>query len=117
MNTESNFMVADSSTLITWLADHANLVGWPVVCSFVWKFKGGFDKYLNAIEEVKTQTAETNKATAEVKQTVDTIQNNHLAHLASDIKDVASQYDKHTELLASIDKGISVLVDRSARKK
>lgn len=108
-------MAASSVSVLGWVADHLNLVGWPVLITFVWWFKGASDKYFSGIDEVKANTASTETVSQEIKRTLELVQNNHLAHLAQDIKEVGSFYEKHTELLTSIDKNIALLVDRSQR--
>jgi hypothetical protein len=109
-------MVADTSAL-DWVANHLQLVGWPALIGITWKFKGAFDKYFRSIDEVKAKATTTAQTAEQIKRNLDTVQNNHLAHLAQDIKEVGVQYDKHTELLTSIDRGIAVLVDRSSSKR
>jgi len=109
-------MVADTSVL-DWIANHLQLVGWPALLGITWKFKGAFDKYFNSVEEVRSKSATTAQVAEQIKRNLDTVQNNHLAHLAEDIKAVSTQYEKHTELLSSIDRGIAVLVDRSSSKR
>jgi hypothetical protein len=110
-------MATDGVTPLMWAIEHINLVGWPALIAITWKLKGAFDDFLSSLRTILAQTAATEKATAEIKSSLSTVQNNHLAHLADDIKEVSTQYDKHTELLTSIDKGIGLLVDRSTPKR
>jgi archaellum component FlaC len=109
--------MADPVTPLSWIVDHFNLIGWPALIGVTWKFKGAFDKYLSSVEEVKTKTSTAVQVAENIKSKLDVVQNNHLAHLADDIQGLSKQYERHTELLSSIDKGISVLVDRSSSKR
>jgi hypothetical protein len=110
-------MTAANPSALEWAIDHLSLVGWPTLLAITWKFKGAFDKYLNGIAEVQKKTASTEQVTGEIKRNLEVVQNNHLAHLAEDIKGVGAQYEKHTELLTSIDRGIAILVDRSGSQR
>jgi hypothetical protein len=109
-------MVADTSAL-DWIANHLQLVGWPTLIAITWKFKGLFDRHFNSLADVKESSESAVQTARQIKQNLDIVQNNHLAHLAQDIKEVSNQYEKHNELLSSIDRGIAVLVDRSSSKR
>jgi hypothetical protein len=113
-------MTADpvsAAVVVDWIANHLQLVGWPALVGITWKFKGLFDRHFNSLAEVKENAVSAVQTTKQIKQNLEVVQNNHLAHLADDIKQVGIQYEKHTELLTSIDRGIAVLVDRSSSKR
>ena len=78
----------------------------------VWKLKGVIDKYSTDLGEAKAQATLASLASMKLQSTLETIQNNHLLHLSQDVKEIHDIYDRHTELLTSIDRGIAVLVDR-----
>ena len=104
--------MSDVATVATWIADHLSVVGWPTLIALVWKFKGFSDRYSSDLSEAKTQAALANASAQKLQVTLETIQNNHLLHLSQDVKEIHDIYDRHTELLTSIDRGIAVLVDR-----
>jgi hypothetical protein len=114
-------IVDDPVSPLTWLLDHANLVGWPSLLAITWKLKGAFDKYSSVIHQAKNNSDAAVKVAEEIKTNLSVVQNNHLAHLQADIQEMGKTYEKayekQIELLQSIDRGISVLVDRSSRKK
>ena len=72
-------------------------------------------KKLDKIADINIKTDETAHLVAETKAAVDVIQTNHLVHLNQGIQDVAEASEEHTKILASIDKNIALLVDRTPR--
>jgi hypothetical protein len=74
-----------------------------------------YDKATRQQKEISSDVAETKRMTMEVHGAVGVIQSDHLAHLASGMKDLAASTEKGNTVLASIDKGIAVLVDRAPR--
>jgi len=108
--------MADAAIVAAWAADHLNLIGWPVLLTLCWKFKGAFDSYFNNIEEVRLKTREAADIGKKIQQELNTVQTNHLVHLSQDMKEIHDIYDRHTDLLTSIDRGIAVLVDRGKSK-
>lgn len=92
------------------------IIGYPaIVGTIIWLVRT-FEKGSAKVETI----ADTTKATLDV---VTTTQNNHLAHIANDLASQKEKQDstievldKQTEVLRSIDKNISVLVDRSSRQ-
>ena len=108
-------MGTDGTSVLIWASEHLQIIGWPMLVGIVWKLKDAIDKYLGNVDEIKADTKATERMALEIHGAVNTIQNNHLAHLAQDIKSVDNHFEKHTEYLASIDKNIALLVDRSSR--
>jgi len=108
--------MADAANVVVWIADHLNLVGWPALITIVWKFKGAFDTYFNNLDEVRLKTREAADISRKIQQDLSNVQTNHLTHLSQDMKEMHDIYDRHTDLLTSIDRGIAVLVDRGKSK-
>jgi len=104
--------MADATLVAAWAADHLNLIGWPILLKICWKFKGAFDTYFNNLDDVRKKATAAADTGEELKRGLAVIQNNHLAHLTQDIREIHDIYDRHTTLLTSIDRGIAVLVDR-----
>jgi hypothetical protein len=105
-----------------WASQHLQIVGWPALLVIAWRLRGYIEKIFQKWDQVDSKTTESLEHLIEVKTaigetaaTLATISSNHLAHIESGIVELNSRHDKHLETLASIDKGISVLVDRSGR--
>lgn len=91
------------------------IVGWPTLAGgFIWavrKWDAGQRDFQDLHESTKVAVA----TMAVVKSEVDTIKNNHLAHLQDGIGKLAASNDKAVEVLQQIDTGIKVLIDRTPR--
>jgi hypothetical protein len=107
----------DATVVAIWVADHLSVLGWPTFIGFVWKLKGSFDRYNTDMSAAREAAASAASTTQKLQTTLDTIQNNHLLHLSQDVKEIHDIYDRHTELLTSIDRGIAVLVDRGKNRE
>jgi archaellum component FlaC len=110
-------MVVDPATSLSWFFDHLHLAFWAAALAFVWRSSKSFNKYVETQEAIDARAEATEKMVLEVHGSVNTIRDNHLTHLAQDVKDVHATYEKQLQILQSIDKGISVLVDRSSNKR
>jgi len=106
---------ADVALSFTWLFDHIHIAFWVGFLGLAWKVSREFTKFISAQHDVLTTAATTKALVTEVHGVVATIKDNHLAHLAQDIKEVSDHNERHIELLTSIDKNIAVIADRSAR--
>ena len=109
--------MTDPGVVAGWIADHLSLIGWPTLIGFVWKLKGSFDRYNSDMAEAREQAGLAAATTQKLQTSLDTIQNNHLLHLSQDVKEIHDVYERHTELLTSIDRGIAVLVDRGKTRE
>ena len=69
-------------------------------------------KGIAQFKEIDNNTKLAVSTTVAVKAAVETMQTNHVAHLQSGIDLLGKQGETQVTTLASIDKGISVLVDR-----
>jgi hypothetical protein len=68
---------------------------------------------ISKIHDVAIVSDNTAKQIAQVKLAVDTIQSNHLAHIETDMKDVARTNGELVKLATDIRDGITKLVDRT----
>lgn len=123
---------------IDWLNQYIHLITWPallaVVSAFLWRTRGSIDKFFKQVEMDRANIASTVALATAIKATVDTTQNNHLAHVADDLAEqkelqlhTVEVLNSHTQILTkmvetssaslalmtSMDKNIAVLVDRS----
>ena len=78
-----------------------------VIGAIVWLARV-YERGTQQLRDIDEGTKIAIKTTAEVKSAVDTIQNNHMAHLAEELKG-------QTGLLTSMDKNLAILADRLTR--
>lgn len=91
------------------------IFGWPtLLCTLVWLIRT-WDKGQRQVAEIDANTKTTIAAVSVVKDAVDKMTNNHLAHLQAGIEQVAKSNDEAVEILHKINTGISVLTDRFPR--
>lgn len=91
------------------------ILGWPtLLCVLVWLIRT-WDKGQRQVAEIDANTKTTIAAVSVVKDVVDKMTSNHLAHLQLGIEQVAKSNDQAVEILRKIDTGISVLTDRFPR--
>ncbi len=109
----------ETITILEWLADHFHIIGWTGLGLFAWRGRGYIDKFMATIAasdarllETQTGVKEAVSVVKEVKAGVDTIQTNHLGHMEDDMSALAEKQDASNLILTSIDKNISILVDR-----
>jgi GTP-sensing pleiotropic transcriptional regulator CodY len=91
------------------------IFGWPALLgALVWLVR----KWDKSQEEFKHVSANTTAAVSGidiVKQRLDVLENNHLAHLQMGIDRVAISNDKAVEALTEMNTSIKILVDRTPR--
>jgi hypothetical protein len=104
-------MYVDTPTLD--LADKIiRLLGWPAVFGgIVWLIRT-YDRGVAQLRNINEDTKEARRLSMETHGAVNTMQSNHLTHIAEDIKAVNNVQSKQLEALNSIDRGIGILVDR-----
>lgn len=110
---------------LEWASQHLQLVGWPALIVIAWKLRGYIERVVfHKWNEVDHKTTESLGHLVEVKTAIDktaatlaVISGNHLAHIEIGIVEMNNRQDKTLEILNSIDKGISILVDRSSREQ
>ena len=88
-------------------------IGVLVLIGLVWKARGIISTFMSSHQAMDDRVKQTAIDVAATKLSVDTIQNNHLAHMSKDMAEVNAEMKEQTKTLASIDKGIAVLVDRA----
>lgn len=108
---------------LEWASQHLQLIGWPALLVIAWRVRGYFETVSKRWEKVEDKTTDSLLRLSEVKHAVDrneaslnTISGNHLAHIETGIVELNNRQDRSLEVLNSIDKGISVLVDRTRRE-
>jgi hypothetical protein len=88
------------------------IFGWPALLGgLVWLVRT-YDKGLVQLKNINEDTKEARRLSMETHGAVNTMQTNHLTHIAEDIKAVNTVQSKQLEALNSIDRGIGILVDR-----
>jgi hypothetical protein len=108
---------------LEWASQHLQIVGWPALLVIAWKLRGYIERVVfRKWEEVDHKTTESLNHLIEVKTAIGQtaaslaiISGNHLSHIETGIVELNNRNDRTLEVLASIDKGISILVDRSTR--
>ena len=104
-----------SSPTVETIHSIVEIFGWPALLTgFVWLVRT-FDKGQRELRDIHDGTKLAVTTVAEVKNAVDTMQTNHLAHLQDGIESLAKSNDKAVELLVSVDRNIAILADRSTR--
>lgn len=98
--------------IFEFISSNFHIIGWTALFAFVWKARGVLDRFITNAEVSEKRAQQTFVMTAEVKSGVDLIQTNHLAHVEKDLGSLSIKQEKANEILASIDKGIGILVDR-----
>ena len=97
--------IYESMTPFEWVSTHLQLVGWPVLIFIAWQCRGFADRFMHQWVAMDERSKVTLSMVADVKLQTDTMANNHLKHMETDMT-------KQTVLLESIDKNIAILVDR-----
>lgn len=98
--------------IFDFISSNIHIIGWAGLGVLAWKVRGALDRFITSAEVSEKRAQETYDMTAEVKSGVDLIQTNHLAHVEKDLGSLSIKQDEANKILASIDKGISILVDR-----
>ena len=105
--------------IFEYILDHIQVLGWAGLGILAWKGRGYIDRFLAGVELSDTRLQETQSTVSqalasvkEVKAGVDVIQTNHLAHVEKDLGTLSVKQDQANQILTSIDKSISILVDR-----
>ena len=78
-------MTPTTLTVVSWIFDHAALIGWPALLILVWKFRGKIDEFLAAVKLSDVRLTQTQEVASDVLTVVNTIKTNHLEHLATSI--------------------------------
>jgi hypothetical protein len=108
-------MVSGTVQVLGWLADH---IGIGVLIGFLglsWRFRGAIDSFLSHWIMVAKKVEATESVAVQIKSDVDTLANNHLKHIGEAMVSFSEAQKETTRTLISIDKNISVLVDRFPR--
>lgn len=103
-----NLDITSTTPHVDFVEKIVHIVGIPALIGGVVKFIRSHERSAKQLSEIEKRTRETEKTSAEVKAAVDTVANNHLAHLAVEVKE-------QTALLQSMDKNIAIIVDRFPR--
>lgn len=91
------------------------IFGWPTLLGvLVWVVRK-WDTGQRELKELGENTKLAVETVTIVKGEVETIKNNHLAHLQDGITQVAASNDKAVVVLQNIDAGIKILIDRTPR--
>lgn len=91
------------------------IFGWPTLLGvLVWVVRK-WDTGQRELKELGENTKLAVETVTIVKSEVETIKNNHLAHLQDGITQVAASNDKAVIVLQNIDAGIKILIDRTPR--
>lgn len=91
------------------------MFGWPALLgTLVWVVRK-WDTGQRELKELGANTKLAVETVNVVKSEVETIKNNHLAHLQDGITQVAVSNDKAVAVLQNIDAGIKILIDRTPR--
>ena len=98
-------MITTMYDIFKFVSDNFHIIGWTTLGVFTWKIRGFIDRFVQGVQLSDVRLKETQDIATDIKAGVDTIQNNHLHHLEDSMKTIATS-------LTSIDKGISILVDR-----
>ena len=107
------------ATPLEWTSHWIANLGWPTLLGLavlaLWKGRGRMDAFLAAVKVSDTRLAETQATAAKVLSQVQTLQDNHMAHLEGKVDTMTSAQIESNRLLSNMDKALGILVDRSAR--
>jgi len=138
-------MLTSGLDVLSWCADHVSVFGWTGIFLLAWRVRGWLDNYMTAQQESYKQVARTLSTVEDAKKVamdsfekaikegadkafllqekveansskLDNIAGNHLAHMEKDMREMNGKQDEVIKLLFSVDKNISILVDRTERK-
>ena len=98
------------------IAKFGHLIGWTVLVGIAWRLRGVVEEQVNLWRGIDKQTKEAVHEVVIVKEKVDTMQTNHMAHMQRDLENISKSNDAAVEALQDIGKGIAVLVDRGTRE-
>jgi hypothetical protein len=101
---------------VQWVDTAIRIIGWPTVLGIVVWVVRKWDAGQRELKELHVNGRVAVETMNLVKAEVDTIKNNHLAHLQTGIEQLAGSNDKAVEVLQDIKAGIGILVDRTPRK-
>lgn len=100
---------------IQWIDTFIRIIGWPTALGVVVWVVRKWDAGQREFKDLHANTKMAAETVNLVKAEVDSIKNNHLAHLQLGIEKLADSNDKAVEVLQDIKTGIEVLVDRTPR--
>ena len=63
------YMTSDTTTVLSWAADHLNLIGWPILLGIIWRVRGAIDSYL-VKQKASAETVAKTLASVEEAKTV-----------------------------------------------
>ena len=93
----------------------APLIGWTALIGIAWRLRGVVEEQVTLWKRIDAQTKEAVHEVATVKEKVDTLQTNHMAHMQGALEGIGRSNDKSVELLQDIKAGIGILTDRGTR--
>lgn len=94
------------------VSEYVHVFGWPAILGVLWTFRGRIDEFINKIDQIAEKTEKASQITGATLAEVNIIKTNHLTHVEENIGKLAETQEKTITVLASIDRGIAVLVDR-----
>ncbi len=102
----------DTQTPLQFVSSYISLLGWPALLLIAWNLRGMVDRFLTKLKTASERAEETHRIVVRTAAGINMIQENHLAHFESDLKDIKTMHNEAIGLLRDIKEGISVLVDR-----
>lgn len=112
-------MATETLSPLEWAAKWIANIGWPILLTFfgvsLWKIRGRMDRFLAAVKLSDERLTETQETAAKVLKEVQLITTNHMAHLETKTDAMALEQKESNRLLASMDKTLTLLLDRSSR--
>ena len=99
--------------ILGWIADHLAIVGWPTLLVLAWKTRGSFDEFKASCKMAGDKIESTETTALGIKADVDTMTTNHMAHMQKSMEDMTAKQDKTNEVLTSIDKGLTLELQRA----
>lgn len=103
------------STALQVVHDVVESIGIPAVCATIAWAVRTYDRGQQELKSIMKNSEATAAKVLVVDQKLDTIKDNHLAHLQAGIESVAETNTEAVKVLSNIDKGIAILVDRGPR--
>jgi len=91
------------------------ILGWPALFGVIAWVIRKYDAGQAEFKKLGENTALAVQGITQVKQQVDTLETNHIAHLQIGINAVAKSNDQAVEVLREINKGIGIVLDRVPR--
>ena len=103
------FVEPNATPWWSYILDHLSIAFWLAALGIVWRFRKAVDTWVSNFGTVQEKTIAVERMVMETHGMTTQIRDNHLTHIAEDLKKQEEKLDKHLEVLQSIDRNIAVM--------